>query len=237
MVGQKLSSGQRDGGSAVTAVPFGSESFELPMRIEPKKVRYAFAKRVADIFVSFSLLLLLLPLFIVLSIAVKLSGPGPVFYKSTRIGLCGRPFTFIKFRSMRTDADKQLQELAQQNEKDGPIFKMKSDPRITKIGAFLRKYSLDELPQLWSVFTGEMSIVGPRPPIPREVAQYDDYAIQRLTVKPGITCYWQIMGRSRLSFEEWMDLDHKYLRDMSFWTDCMILIKTPIAVVKGDGAY
>jgi len=237
MVGQKLSSGQRDGGTAVGAAPFSHESFELPMGIEPKRVRYAFVKRVADIVVSFILLLLLLPLFIVLAIAVKLSGPGPVFYKSTRIGLCGKPFTFIKFRSMRTDADKLLQELAQHNEKDGPIFKMKSDPRITKIGAFLRKYSLDELPQLWSVFTGDMSIVGPRPPIPREVAQYDDYAIQRLTVKPGITCYWQIMGRSRLSFEEWMDLDHKYLKEMSFWTDCMILIKTPLAVLKGDGAY
>lgn len=215
----------------------GHEPVHLQTPVDPAPVPYAIAKRALDVFGSFVLLSLLLPVFAVLAAAIKLTSPGPVFYRSTRVGLCGRPFTFIKFRSMRPDADRLIENLKDENEKDGPIFKMKNDPRVTPIGRFIRRYSLDELPQLWSVFVGDMSLVGPRPPIPREVAQYDECCAQRLRVKPGITCYWQVMGRSHLSFQEWMELDQKYIRDMSFWTDLRILIKTPLAVLRGDGAF
>jgi lipopolysaccharide/colanic/teichoic acid biosynthesis glycosyltransferase len=183
------------------------------------------------------LLLLFMPFYIICALAVKMTSRGPIFYAGSRVGLGGKPFMFVKFRSMYLDADKRLEELLSQNEKEGPIFKIQNDPRITPIGGFLRKYSLDELPQIFHVFTGEMSLVGPRPPLPREVALYDDYAMERLSVKPGLTCYWQICGRSKLSFAEWMDLDHRYIEQMSLWTDLKILIKTPICVLKGDGAY
>lgn len=198
---------------------------------------YRFAKRATDIIGSLILMLLLSPVYLVIAILVKLSSPGPVFYKSTRVGLCGQPFTFIKFRSMRPDADKLLEKLKEQNEKEGPIFKIKDDPRITPVGKFLRRYSLDELPQLWSVLTGDMSLVGPRPPIPHEVLQYEEIDLQRLRVKPGITCYWQVMGRSRLTFQQWMELDRKYIEDMSLATDLKLMLMTPAAVLKSDGAY
>jgi lipopolysaccharide/colanic/teichoic acid biosynthesis glycosyltransferase len=135
------------------------------------------------------------------------------------------------------DADSRLKDVLALNEKDGPIFKMQNDPRITRVGRFLRRTSLDELPQLFNVFRGDMSLVGPRPPLPHEVEKYDEYAMERLSVRPGMTCYWQIMGRSNLSFEQWMELDHRYLEEMSVTTDIMILLKTPVAVFKGDGAY
>ena len=138
---------------------------------------------------------------------------------------------------MYINSDQKLQQLLAENEKDGPIFKMKHDPRITPVGRFLRKYSLDELPQFISVLRGEMSIVGPRPPIRREVEQYDEVAARRLTVKPGITCYWQVMGRSDLSFDEWMELDNRYINEMSFLVDVTIVFKTPLAVIRGKGAY
>jgi lipopolysaccharide/colanic/teichoic acid biosynthesis glycosyltransferase len=183
------------------------------------------------------LIVLLSPLLIFIAALVKFTSKGPVFYSSTRIGRGGRPFSFLKFRSMYVDAEEHLSELKSANEKDGPIFKMKNDPRITPVGRVLRKYSLDELPQLFNVLRGDMSLVGPRPPIPHEVEQYDEYCLERLSVRPGLTCYWQIMGRSNLSFGEWMELDHKYLREMGLWTDMKILFKTPVAVLKGDGAY
>ena len=206
-------------------------------QIEAKKVSYALAKRAFDVVCAFLLLLAFLPIVAVLALIVKATSKGPAFYRSTRVGLGGRHFQFLKLRSMYVDADTRLAELMEQNEKDGPIFKMKNDPRITPIGRFIRKYSLDELPQLLHVFRGEMSMVGPRPPVPREVAHYDDAAMERLCVKPGISCYWQVMGRSNLSFEEWMELDRKYVREMSFWTDVVILMKTPAAVLRGGGAY
>jgi exopolysaccharide biosynthesis polyprenyl glycosylphosphotransferase len=205
--------------------------------LEPHQVAYRGLKRILDVISGLAALLILLPVMIIIAILVKVTSPGPVFYRSTRIGLCGKKFAFIKFRTMRPDADKMLAVLQQQNEKDGPIFKMKNDPRITPVGRFLRKYSLDELPQFWSVVNGDMSMVGPRPPLPKEFEQYDDLAMRRLLVKPGITCYWQVMGRSNLTFEEWMELDRKYIEDMSFWTDIKIMLKTPGSVLKGDGAY
>lgn len=205
--------------------------------IPRRPVSYRVWKRGFDLAVATMLLTLFLPLFVVLSLLVKFSSRGPVFYASTRVGRCGKHFRFLKFRTMYQDADKRLAELMCANEKDGPIFKMKNDPRITPVGRFLRKYSLDELPQLIHVFRGEMSMVGPRPPVPREVEQYDDIARERLTIKPGLTCYWQIQGRSNLTFEEWMALDHKYMQEMSFWTDVKILMQTPRAVLRGEGAY
>jgi len=205
--------------------------------IRRRPVRYRVWKRGFDLAFSLVCLTILLPLFLILALLVKLTSKGPVFYASTRIGRCGKPFNFLKFRTMYQDADRRLAELMDQNDKDGPIFKMKNDPRITPIGRFLRKYSLDELPQFIHVVRGEMSMVGPRPPVPREVEQYDEFARERLTIKPGMTCYWQIQGRSNLSFEEWMELDNKYIREMSFWTDVKILVKTPLAVLRGEGAY
>lgn len=205
--------------------------------LEPRVIRYRKRKRLLDIFGSLALLILFSPIFLFVALAIKLTSRGPIFYVSNRVGLCGRIFPFYKFRSMYIDADKRKDQLSEQNEKDGPIFKMKNDPRITPIGRFIRKYSLDELPQLINVFLGHMSLVGPRPPLPKEVEQYDAYMAERLSVRPGLTCYWQIMGRSDLSFEEWMELDHRYLTEMSVWVDLKILFMTPVAVLRGDGAY
>lgn len=207
--------------------------------IEPIRLSlgYFVGKRLFDLVGTFLLLIAFLPLLIVISILVKLNSPGPLIYKSTRVGRGGRLFTFLKFRSMVSDADKQLEQLKDRNEKEGPIFKIREDPRLTSVGRFLRRYSLDELPQLWNVIKGEMSLVGPRPMLPREVDQYRPEDFERLRVKPGITCYWQVMGRSQLTFDEWMELDRKYVREMSVLTDMKILGKTTSAVLKGDGAY
>ncbi|MCC6402702.1 MAG: sugar transferase [Fimbriimonadaceae bacterium] len=205
--------------------------------LEPRVINYRKRKRILDILGSTMLLILLFPVFLVIATLVRLTSKGPVFYVSERVGLCGKVFPFYKFRSMYVDADKRLGELSDQNDREGPIFKMKDDPRVTPIGKFMRKYSLDELPQLLNVFLGHMSLVGPRPPIPKEVAQYDEYMLKRLSVRPGITCYWQVMGRSDLTFEQWMELDHRYLQEMSVWVDLKLLVLTPLAVLRGDGAY
>jgi exopolysaccharide biosynthesis polyprenyl glycosylphosphotransferase len=206
-------------------------------KLEPRVINYRKRKRILDIAGSLSLLLLLAPLLLTIALLVKLTSRGPVLFVSERVGLCGKVFPFYKFRSMYVDAEARLADLHGQNEREGPIFKMKNDPRITPLGRFMRKFSLDELPQLWNVFVGHMSLVGPRPPLPREVAQYDDYMLERLSVRPGLTCYWQIMGRSDLTFEQWMELDHRYLREMSVWVDLKILMLTPAAVLRGEGAY
>ena len=198
---------------------------------------YLRLKRFLDIAASSILLLILLPLFVVIAVVIRLTSPGPVIYRSERIGLGGKPFLFPKFRSMSIGADEKLCELLTDNEKDGPIFKIKKDPRITKVGRLLRRYSLDELPQLICVLRGDMSMVGPRPPIRREVEQYDDHTMRRLAVKPGMTCYWQVMGRSDLSFAEMVDLDLKYADEIGFGTDAKIICRTPLAVLTGKGAY
>ncbi|MFN8140682.1 MAG: sugar transferase [Fimbriimonadales bacterium] len=207
-------------------------------RIPRVTVAYAFWKRILDISGSLLLLALLSPVLIAISLFVKFTSPGSVIYKQIRIGRYGKEFSFYKFRSMYRDADFRLAELLKDgNEKDGPIFKMKNDPRITPVGKFLRKFSLDELPQLFNVLVGDMSLVGPRPPLPREVDQYDDRALGRLSVPPGITCLWQICGRSNTSFSDWVLLDEIYVEQMSFWLDLKILLKTPTAVLRSDGAY
>ncbi len=198
---------------------------------------YRFAKRTLDVVFSSLFLLVFFPLFLIVGLIVRLTSPGPIFYRSTRIGLCGKPFAFLKFRSMYVDANERRAELEAHNEKDGPIFKMKHDPRITPIGRILRKYSLDEIPQLVHVLLGQMTLVGPRPPLPGEVANYNDRQRRRLSIKPGITCYWQVRGRSNLSFEEWIDLDLLYIEEMCMTTDLATLLQTPRAVIKGHGAY
>ena len=195
-------------------------------------------KRIMDIVISALGMLLLSPLFLLIALAVKLSSPGPVFFKQVRVGRYGRHFMFYKFRSMRLNADAEKAGLMARNEsRDGVIFKMKDDPRITKVGRFLRRTSLDELPQLWNVFIGDMSLVGPRPPVPSEVAQYTLEDRKRLDVIPGITCLWQIKGRSEIPFHEQVRLDKEYIMAGGFWKDVAILMKTVPAIIGGKGAY
>ena len=201
------------------------------------KASYA-TKRLMDIVLSAVGMLLLSPVYLAIAAAVKLSSPGPVFFVQTRVGRYGRYFKFYKFRSMRQDAEAQKAALMSQNEsKDGVIFKMKDDPRITKVGRFLRRTSLDELPQLWNVFIGDMSLVGPRPPVPSEVREYTLEDRKRLDVIPGITCLWQIKGRSEIPFNEQVRLDKEYILAPSVWKDIVILFKTIPAIIGGRGAY
>ena len=195
-------------------------------------------KRALDIVVSALGMILLAPVFLAIAIAVKLSSPGPVFFSQVRVGRYGRHFNFYKFRSMRQDAEALKDGLKKQNEsKDGVIFKMKDDPRITKVGRFLRRTSLDELPQLWNVFIGDMSLVGPRPPVPSEVQEYTLEDRKRLDVIPGITCLWQIKGRSEIPFHEQVRLDKEYILAPGIWKDVVILLKTIPAIIGGKGAY
>jgi lipopolysaccharide/colanic/teichoic acid biosynthesis glycosyltransferase len=170
-------------------------------------------------------------------VAVRLDSPGPAIFVQERVGRHGRLFRFYKFRSMYVDAEQRLAEVLAGNEIDGPVFKIRNDPRVTKLGAFLRRTSLDELPQLVNVLKGEMSLVGPRPPLPREVEQYRPGDAIRLSVKPGLTCLWQISGRSNVSFDQWMEYDREYVRNMSLALDLGILIRTVGAVFTMRGAY
>ena len=195
-------------------------------------------KRWMDVCGSLAAIVLLMPLFIVISIWLKLDSPGPLFYRQVRIGLYGRPFYFYKFRSMYIDSDARRAALEKENEsKDGVLFKMKNDPRITRCGQFIRKYSIDEAPQFFNVLLGDMSLVGPRPPLPSEVAQYSLDDRKRLEILPGITCIWQISGRSDIPFREQVVLDKEYIRGQSIWKDVLILFKTIPAVLTGKGAY
>ena len=193
-------------------------------------------KRLFDIAVSATVLLLLSPALAALALAIKFDSPGPVFFRQRRVGLQGRTFSILKFRSMYLDAEARLESLRAHNEMSGPVFKMRNNPRITRIGRFIRKTSLDEFPQFWNVLRGEMSIVGPRPPLPSEVRQYKRWQRRRLSVKPGITCIWQISGRNNIDFDRWMELDLEYIDQWSLWTDIQICIKTIPAVLGSRGA-
>ena len=179
---------------------------------------------------------LLLPVFLSIAVAVRRDG-GPVFYRQERVGAGGRTFRMVKFRSMSVGADRQVDAMATRNEAAGPLFKMRKDPRVTPVGAVLRRYSLDELPQLFNVAAGSMSLVGPRPPLAREVAQYGPDARRRLLVRPGITGLWQVSGRSDLPWQESVRLDLRYVENWSLTLDIMVLWKTLGAVVQGRGAY
>ena len=198
---------------------------------------YCTIRRGQDIFFSLlALIVLAIPMLIVaLVIWIDSPGASPIFSQD-RVGRDGRVFKFYKFRSMVPNAEARLHEVLEQNEMDGPVFKMKNDPRITRVGRFIRKTSIDELPQLINILKGDMSIVGPRPALPREVAEYTDYEKQRLYVTPGLTCYWQIQpNRNELTFDEWMDLDIKYIQDRSFWLDWKLIFLTIVAVLRMYG--
>ena len=196
----------------------------------------AVAKRVFDLVLASMIFLVSLPLFVVAVIAIKLDSPGPVFYRQTRIGRDGRPFTMTKFRTMVVDADARKASLLDQNEADGPLFKIASDPRITRVGRVLRKMSIDELPQLVSVFQGTMSMVGPRPALPEEVVHWDDSLRDRLRVLPGVTGMWQVSGRSDTSFEQYRRLDLYYVDNWSLAHDLRICARTVGIVLTGRGA-
>jgi len=198
---------------------------------------YRIAKRVFDLAVAAAALVLLIPIIPLIAVMIKLDTPGPVFYRQQRVGRRGRVFDFYKFRSMFADADERKKEVEALNEQDGPVFKVRSDPRVTSVGRFLRRSSLDEIPQIFNVVKGQMSIVGPRPPLPSEVLRYQPWHRKRLEVTPGITCLWQISGRSHVSFNEWMRLDMEYIKQRSLRTDLLILLKTIPAVIARKGAY
>lgn len=202
-----------------------------------KHLIYDSIKRFFDVILSAFAIAVLLPLFFIVPIAVKLDSKGPAIYTQKRAGKGGRSFTMYKFRSMCQDADRLRKNLQEQNECDGPVFKILRDPRVTGVGKFLRKTSLDELPQLFNIIKGDMSIVGPRPPMLDEVEQYTLNQMHRLDVKPGLTCYWQISGRSNIGFEKWVQLDMQYIKERSLWTDLKIILKTVPAVLLGKGAY
>lgn len=198
---------------------------------------FRFLKRSFDVVASLGGLLLLLPLAPFIIILIKLETPGPLLFRQERVGYRGHLFGCYKFRSMRVDAEKMKEDLAHLNEATGAAFKIKDDPRITGVGRFLRRSSLDEFPQLFNILKGDMSVIGPRPQIPSEVKDYTPDHAQRLQVKPGLTCLWQVSGRSHLDFEEWMDLDRQYVQMRSLKTDIMILARTLPAVIERKGAY
>lgn len=201
------------------------------------KPGYEICKRIFDVVMSVLALILLSPLFLITAIAIRLQDGGKAIYSQVRLTKGGKEFRMYKFRSMRVDAEDLLDTLMDQNEMDGPTFKMKDDPRITPVGRFIRKTSIDELPQLINIIKGDMSIIGPRPPLPREVEQYTPYQMHRLDVKTGLACYHECMGRSdSTDFDEWVESDLKYIRERSFWTDLKVIFLTIKVVLTGKGA-
>ena len=205
--------------------------------MQASRRKYWKRKRVFDFAASLLLLALSAPLLLLLAVLICLDDPrgGPIF-RQTRLGLGGRRFTMYKFRTMAVDAEQRRAELAALNEMDGPVFKIRDDPRVTRIGKFLRRSSLDELPQLFNVLRGDMSIIGPRPPLPCEAAEYTDYQSLRLIVKPGLTCLWQVRtDRNAVSFAEWVEDDMEYILNASLWGDVKLMLKTPFVMLRGEG--
>ena len=208
----------------------------LTFSTAPERLIPLMFKRAVDVGLSLVMMALSLPVVAFIALLIKISSRGQVLYSQTRCGLNGRRFTLYKFRTMVADADARKEELLHLNEMDGPVFKLRRDPRVTLFGRFLRRFSLDELPQLWNVLRGDMSLVGPRPPIPDEVARYQRWQRRRLSMKPGLTCLWQISGRNQIDFDRWMELDLEYIDTWSPWLDMKILLKTVPAVLSGRGA-
>lgn len=202
-------------------------------REKESRLIYDLSKRIIDIIASFIGLVLLSPILIVVGILIKLESKGPIVFTQKRVGKDGKEFDMYKLRSMVVNAEEIKEKLKEQNEMSGPMFKIKDDPRITKVGKFIRKTSLDELPQLVNVLKGDMSLVGPRPSLPNEVKEFEAWMLKRLNVKPGLTCYWQVMGRNNIDFEDWMRLDVKYVNERSFWLDIKLILKT-FFVLFGD---
>ena len=212
------------------------EKVKVDFIYEEKPV-YDFIKRFFDIFFSVLAVIVLCPLFIIISVVIMIHDRNlKPFFIQNRCGRNGKQFKFYKFRTMCVDAESKLEQLQEKNEMDGPVFKITEDPRITKIGKVLRAAGIDELPQLWNILKGDMSFVGPRPPLPKEVEQYSDTDRLRLLVKPGLTCYWQVQPkRNSISFEKWMELDRKYIQQRSFWVDIKLILKTAVSVFKREG--
>jgi exopolysaccharide biosynthesis polyprenyl glycosylphosphotransferase len=205
-------------------------------RAAPESQATLLIKAIIDRLGALAGLLLMAPIMALTALVIKLESHGPVLFKQTRSGLNGRTFQLYKFRTMCADAEGKKETLNHRNEMSGPVFKIAADPRVTKVGRFLRKYSIDEIPQFLNVLRGEMSLVGPRPPLPREVSRFDPWQHRKLSVKPGVTCLWQVNGRNRIDFEEWMRLDLEYIDNWSLWLDAKILAKTIPAVLKGTGS-
>ncbi|WP_125605036.1 sugar transferase [Lapidilactobacillus bayanensis] len=219
------------------SVPSVGEIWLDQDRIEAQK-GYLFVKRIFDVLASSLALLLLSPLFLVIAILIKIEdAKGPVFYSQIRIGHNGEKFRMYKFRSMCVDADQRLKDLLAKNEVEGAMFKMKDDPRITKVGRWIRKTSVDELPQLWNVLHGDMALVGPRPPLPRETDNYTKYDKQRLYVQPGCTGLWQVSGRNDVGFHDMVELDIEYIKTRSLSGDIKVLVKTVGVMIHPNGAY
>jgi exopolysaccharide biosynthesis polyprenyl glycosylphosphotransferase len=209
----------------------------LTFESTPDKLEHLFIKRLLDFIISAISLLCLSLLFVIISVIIKINSKGPSFYSQLRCGLYGRKFKFFKFRTMVIDAELKQKDLIMFNEMSGPVFKMANDPRVTKIGKWLRKYSIDELPQLWNVLKGDMSLVGPRPPLPEEVERFTSSQRRKMSMRPGITCLWQVSGRSTIAdFNEWMKLDLEYIDNWSLWLDFKILLKSIPVVLSGKGS-
>ena len=200
---------------------------------DSSRIGYRFIKRTIDIIFSILGLVLLSPLLIIIAIIIKIDSKGPIFFSQERVGYKGNHFKMYKFRSMVLNAEELKEKLQEKNEMSGPMFKMKDDPRVTKIGKFIRKTSIDELPQLINVLLGQMSLVGPRPSLPKEVEKFETWMLERLNVKPGLTCYWQVSGRNDIDFEDWMKLDIKYVNERNLWIDIKLIFKT-VFVLFGD---
>jgi exopolysaccharide biosynthesis polyprenyl glycosylphosphotransferase len=198
-----------------------------------KNYIYIILKRVLDIIGSIIGMVLFSPIMLFTAVAIKITSPGPVVFYQKRVGLNGKVFNLYKFRSMTENAEQMLDKLKDKNEMSGPMFKIKEDPRVTKIGKFIRKTSIDELPQLINILNGEMSLVGPRPNLPREVIKFTKYQKQKIKVKPGLTCYWQVMGRNNIDFDDWMELDIKYVKERNTWIDIKLILQT-VKVLFGD---
>ncbi|MCD2502353.1 exopolysaccharide biosynthesis polyprenyl glycosylphosphotransferase [Clostridium sp. NSJ-145] len=210
---------------------------DVEVVIKKEKNVYRFFKRAIDIIGSLIGLILASPILLIVGMLIKLESKGPIVFSQIRVGLKGKEFKMYKLRSMVVNAEELKKKLEEQNEMSGPMFKIKDDPRITKVGKFIRKTSIDELAQLINVLKGDMSLVGPRPSLPNEVAELEPWMLERLEVKPGLTCYWQVMGRNKIGFEEWMKLDIKYVKERSLWLDVKLISKTFFVLFGDKNAY
>lgn len=211
-----------------------TEGIEISKILERESKLYLFIKRSIDIICSLAGIIVLSPVFLIVAVLIKIEDPkGSIFFCQERNGQHPNTFKMYKFRSMVHNAEELLKDLQHKNEQTGPAFKMANDPRITKVGKFIRKTSLDELPQLFNILKGDMSLVGPRPPIPREVREYNSYQMQRLLVKPGLTCIWQVSGRNNIGFDEWVDMDLEYIKTRNLLLDIKLILKT-VKVLFGD---
>jgi exopolysaccharide biosynthesis polyprenyl glycosylphosphotransferase len=222
------------GGIYMEGLKISEENIEIIYATEHKKsIAYELMKRAIDILGALVGIILLSPVMIITAIIIKIDSKGPIIFSQERVGLNGRLFKMYKFRSMVSNAEKLIDKLEEKNEMSGPMFKIKDDPRITSFGRFIRKTSIDELPQFFNVLKGDMSLVGPRPNLPREVNKFSEYHRQKFLTRPGLTCYWQVMGRNEIDFEDWMELDLKYIKERNLWIDIKLIIRT-FFVLFGD---